>query len=446
MKHSVNKQLVLIVIAVSLFLFNSAAWALANPADQDSELWTCPMHSQIIKDKAGSCPICGMDLVEKKIELSAPTEKVLDHYTCPMHPQIKRDSEGSCPICGMDLVPVYKQSGDREQAGVLISPAVENNLGVRTALVENGTLPQLIETVGYIQFNEDTLKHIHTRVEGWIENLAVDSVGDPITAGQTLFEIYAPELVSAQQEYLIAKNSGNRQLIDASRHRLCLMGVTTDQIKMLDKTRKATVRFGVVANKDGYISELNVRQGMFVKPATEIMVLGELTNVWAIAEVFERQSAWLKEGQPVTMRTDSYPSREWDGRVEYIYPVINPQSRTLEVRIHFDNLDETLKPNMFTDITIHSGNEQRRLSIPRSAVIRGGRNDRVVKALGDGHYKSVLVEAGIESGDRIEIIKGLSEGDKVVTSAQFMIDSESNLDADMLRMEDPAGHNHHGGH
>jgi len=434
-------KLTFMLLIIPTLLFSVWVSALDTQGETPTENhWVCPMHPQIIKSDEGSCPICGMDLVKKKSKPLAAknqtADKVVDHYTCPMHPQIKRDAEGSCPICGMDLVPVYKQSGHLNDEGdVRISAAVENNLGVKTAYVESAPLPQLIETVGYVQFNEDTLKHVHTRVEGWIEKLNVDSVGDSVKAGQTLFEIYAPQLVSAQQEYLIAKSSRNQQLINASRQRLNLLGVTKLQIAALDKSGKASERLSVIAERGGYVSQLNVRQGMFVKPATEIMVLGELVDVWVIAEVFERQSAWLRVGQKVTMRTDSYPARNWRGHVEYIYPVLNSQSRTLEVRIRFENSDRILKPNMYTNITVHVGDGQNRLSIPRSALIRGGRNDRVVKALGEGRYRSVMIAAGYESGDRIEVLSGLSEGDKVVTSAQFMIDSESNLNADMSRME-----------
>ncbi|WIO74296.1 efflux RND transporter periplasmic adaptor subunit [Porticoccaceae bacterium LTM1] len=409
--------------------------APAPEAEKGSPQWVCPMHPQIVKDKQSGCPICGMDLVEKKPKPAAPAEKVIDYWTCPMHPQIKKDSEGSCPICGMDLVPEYKPTAGAEEGGVYISPAVENNLGVKTAEVEESSLTQWVDTVGYVQFNEDTLNHIHTRVEGWIEVLNIDSVGDPVKAGQVLFEIFSPELVNAQEEYVTALESGNKPLISASRQRLSLLGVSGSQIDALRKTRKVQQRLAVMADHTGYISMLNVREGMFVKPATEILATGELDTVWVIAEVFERQAAWLKPGQSVTMKADSYPGSEWRGLVEYIYPVLNPQSRTLEVRIQFENPDERLKPNMFANIRIHAGDESARLHIPRSALIRGGRYDRVVKSLGDGHYKSVLVTAGLESGDRVEILKGLSSGDKVVTSAQFMIDSESNLDAEMERME-----------
>lgn len=406
--------------------------------EQASPQWVCPMHPQIVKDKQTGCPICGMDLVEKKPKPTAPAKKEIDYWTCPMHPQIKKDSEGSCPICGMDLVPEYKPTAGAEEGGVYISPVVENNLGVKTAEVEESPLTQWVDTVGYVQFNEDTLTHIHTRVEGWIEVLNIDSVGDAVQAGQVLFELFSPELVNAQEEYVTALESGNKPLISASRQRLSLLGVSANQIDALRKSRRVQQRLAVMADHTGYISMLNVREGMFVKPATEILATGELDTVWVIAEVFERQAAWLKTGQSVTMKADSYPGSEWHGRVEYIYPVLNPQSRTLEVRIQFENTDERLKPNMFANIRIHAGDDSTRLHIPRSALIRGGRYDRVVKSLGDGHYKSVLVTAGLESGDRVEILKGLNSGDKVVTSAQFMIDSESNLDAEMERMEAPA--------
>ena len=372
------------------------------------------------------------------------------YWQGPMHKQVISDKPGVCSICGMGLKPVYakeeagsthKSKGSDDLGIVHISPAVVNNLGVRAEPVQKSPLFRQIEAVGYVQFNEDSLHHIHTRVDGWIEKLNVDSVGDPIRKGQVLFEIYSPELVNAQEEYVTAIASGNKQLTAASRQRLALLGATDVQINQLAKTRKVMQRLEVLAHKNGYVSALNVRHGMFVNPAKEVLATGDLNSVWVVAEVFERQAAWIKTGQQVIMRADSYPGRDWRGSVEYIYPVLNQQSRTLQVRVRFDNPDELLKPNMFTTLDIDAGDDQPRLNIPRAALIRGGRNDRVVMALGEGRYQSVGVKAGIESGDRVEILDGLAEGDSVVTSAQFLIDSESSLDAEMARME--GAHEHH---
>ncbi|MGS2723053.1 efflux RND transporter periplasmic adaptor subunit [Porticoccus sp. GXU_MW_L64] len=361
------------------------------------------------------------------------------HWTCPMHPKIVRDEPGSCPICGMDLV-LKKQSAQAEDdaSTITIFAAVENNLGVKTEPAVESLLSRRIETVGYVQFNESSLHHIHSRVEGWIETLNVESVGDPIKKGQVLFEIYAPELVNAQEEYITALASGNKKLLSASRLRLELLGVTESQIDKLRSTRKISQRLAVLAHRDGYVSALNVRHGMHVKPATEIMATGDLNTVWVIGEVFERQAAWLKESQQVTMRADSYPGHQWMGEVEYIYPVLNETSRTVQVRVRFDNADELLKPNMFASLTIHADSDKPLLNIPRQALIRGGHVDRVVLSEGEGRYRSVPVLAGMESGDRVAILDGLTVDDQVVTSAQFMIDSESNLDADLDRLHDAA--------
>ncbi len=357
------------------------------------------------------------------------------YWVAPMDPNYRRDKPGKSPM-GMDLVPVYEedlQGGD--EGTVKISPVVVNNLGVRTAEVQKGSLSLPIQTVGYVAFDEGKLIHIHGRVDGWIEVLNVTSEGDPIRRGQTLYELYSPTLVNAQEEYLAAVRSKNNLLKQASRSRLESLGLTSAQINALEKRGRVEQRIKVVAESDGIVSKLNVRQGMFVKPATEIMSIGQLDSVWVIAEVFERQSNWVKPGQRVVMEASAIPGKDWEGVVDYLYPVLDSKTRTLKVRVRFDNPEQSLKPNMFADLTIYAVVADEAVSIPRAALIRGARYDRVVVEQKDGSFKSVLVSAGQEADGRIQILEGLSVGDRVVTSAQFLIDSESNIDADIARME-----------
>ncbi len=356
------------------------------------------------------------------------------YWVAPMDPNFRRDEPGKSPM-GMDLVPVYADEVASKAGVVSIDPTLVNNLGVRTAVAEHGTLPRRIETVGYIAYDEDTLQHIHTRVDGWIEKLVTTATGDPVRKGQLLFELYSPTLVNAQQEYLAALSSSNAGLRAASRDRLAALGVTAREIARLDKERTASQRVRVYAETDGVIASLGVREGMFVTPATEVMSIAQLDKVWVVAEVFERQSAWVEPGQSATVELDYLPGIVLSGTVDYVNPELDPKTRTLKVRLRFDNEGTRLLPNMFARVVIEGAAIDNIVHVPREAVIRGGSSNRVVVDSGNGMFESRRVLIGIESGDRVAIRRGLREGERVVTSAQFLIDSESNIDVALERME-----------
>jgi len=364
----------------------------------------------------------------------ADAEREILYWVAPMDPNYRRDEPGKSPM-GMDLVPVYADEVDAQPGVVKIDPTLVNNLGVRTAVAQRGSLPRLIETVGYIGYDEDTLQHVHTRVDGWIEKLVTPASGDPVEKGQLLFELYSPTLVNAQQEYLAALRSGNATLLNASRERLAALGVSDDEVALLDERRKVSRLVHVHAEMDGVIAHLGVREGIYVTPATEVMSVAKLDKVWVIAEVFERQAAWVEPGQRATVELDYLPGRVLEGVVDYVYPELDPKTRTLRVRIRFDNESETLRPNMFSRVVIEGTPVNNIVHVPREAVIRGGSVSRVVVDLGDGRFRAQPVTIGIESGDRVAIRRGLDAGARVVTSAQFLIDSESNIGSALERME-----------
>ena len=365
---------------------------------------------------------------------TAKADKEILYWVAPMDPNFRRDEPGKSPM-GMDLVPVYADEAATTAGVVSIDPTVLSNLGVRTAVAERGTLPRLIETVGYIGYDEDTLQHIHTRVDGWIEKLETSATGDPVRKGQLLFELYSPTLVNAQQEYLAALASSNAGLKSASRDRLAALGLTTGDIARLDRERKVSQRVRVFAESDGVVADLGVREGMFVTPATEVMSVAQLDKVWVVAEVFERQSAWVEPGQQAAVELDYLPGTTLRGTVDYVNPELDPRTRTLKVRLRFDNEGAKLLPNMFARVVIEGVPVENIVYVPREAVIRGGSSSRVVVDLGDGRFESRKVLIGIESGDRVAIRRGLKEGERVVTSAQFLIDSESNIESALERME-----------
>jgi Cu(I)/Ag(I) efflux system membrane fusion protein len=368
------------------------------------------------------------------LQTTESSEKEVLYWVAPMDPDYRRDEPGKSPM-GMDLVPVYEGSVDSMPGVVSIDPTLVNNLGVRTALAERGSLPRRIETVGYIGYDEDTLQHVHTRVDGWIETLAKTATGDPVKKGELLFELYSPTLVNAQQEFLTALASNNQGLKDASRDRLTALGVTRSEIARLERERAVSQRIRVYAESDGVVAHLGVRDGIFVTPATEVMSVARLDRVWVLAEVFERQSSWVQPGQAASVELDYLPGRTLQGSVDYVYPELDPVTRTLKVRLRFDNEGETLRPNMFARVVIDGTPISSIVHVPREAVIRGGASNRVVVDLGSGRFESRRVLIGIESGERVAIRRGLEEGERVVTSAQFLIDSESNIDSALGRME-----------
>ena len=367
----------------------------------------------------------------------AQDDREILYWVAPMDPNYRREKPGKSPM-GMELIPVYVDAAGAADGTISIAPEVVQNLGVRTARVERSRLWRGIDTVGYVDFDESKLSHIHLRTEGWIENLAVQSEGERVTRGTRLFDLYSPDLVNAQEEFVQALKLGNKGLQQASHDRLVALGIPGNQIEQLKKTRQVQQRISIYAPQDGVVSTLPVRDGMFVKPATRIMSLADLSSVWLLAEVFERQSDWVNVGQSADVYLPYQPGTKWEGRVEYIYPSLDPKTRTLKVRLRFANPDEILKPNMYANVKIYGGPKEDIIVIPVEALIRTGREERVVLALGEGRFASRRVTAGIESGAWIEILDGLAAGETVVTSGQFLIDSEASLKASLQRMGSPA--------
>lgn len=363
------------------------------------------------------------------------------YWVAPMDPNYRRDQPGKSPM-GMDLIPVYEEGssgGPDEGAGTIsISPEVINNLGVRTAEARQRPLNFEVKTVGYVQYNEDEIVHIHPRVEGWIEKLYVKTAGEKVTRGQPLYELYSPELVNAQEELLFGLTRGDARLTAAAEARLRALNLTSATISRIKRDRKILQTVTFYAPADGVVDDFTVREGFYVKPGMTLMSIGNLDEVWVEAEVFERQASLIEQGLPVSMTLEYLPGREWSGQVDYVYPTLDPKTRTLRVRLRFANPDHALKPNMFAAIDIHKVSEEEVLSVPREAVIRGGQSDRVVLALGEGRYKSVAVTTGRTDNQHIEVLGGLSTGEAVVTSAQFLLDSESSKTSDFKRMHQGA--------
>ena len=363
-------------------------------------------------------------------------EKKPLYWVAPMDSNYRRDKLGKSPM-GMDLIPVYEDESSTDDFGpgaVRVAPHVVNNLGVRTAPVELENMHTEISTVGYVQYDEDKLIHIHPRVDGWIEKLYVKAEGDPVEKGQPLYSLYSPQLVNAQEELLIALKRNNGSLVTAAKDRLKALQLSAGLIKELEQTKKVQQTITFYSPQAGVVDGLKIREGFYVKPGDTLLSIGKLDQVWVEAEVFERDAALIKEGLPVSMTLDYLPGEDWTGVVDYVYPALNSKTRTLRVRLKFGNPDFQLKPNMFAQVSIHANQADSAIIVPKEAVIRTGKQDRVVLALGDGQFKSIEVTIGRVDKDSIEILSGLNEDDVVVTSAQFLIDSESSKSSDFKRM------------
>jgi len=369
---------------------------------------------------------------------SAEGGREILYWVAPMDPNYRRDKPGKSPM-GMDLVPVYADQQGHDtadpSAGVRISPAVENNLGVRTEVAAVRPMWRKIDATGYVSLDETRISHIHLRTEGWIVRLAVKAEGDRVEAGDLLFELYSPELLNAQKEFLQAFQRGDQRLRRGSEEKLRALGMVRAEIEALAASGEVRENIRVQAPQNGVVTELNVREGMYVQPNTTVMSLADLSSVWLQAEVFEAQAEWVAAGQAAEARLDYLPGQVFTGQVDYVYPVLDPKTRTLRVRLRFENGGGQLKPNMYAQVSIFGTLQPSALSIPREALIRAPGRDRVVVALGEGLFHVHEVMTGMESGDWVEIIAGIEEGDRVVTSAQFLIDSEASLAGSISRLE-----------
>lgn len=368
--------------------------------------------------------------------LDAEGEKEVLYWVAPMDPNYRSDKPGKSPM-GMDLVPVYEDEAAMAGSSVRIDPTVSTNIGLRIATVELASLSVPVRTVGRITYDEERLVHIHLRSDGWIEQLAVKAVGEPVKRGELLFSVYSPELVNAQAEFLQALASGQKSLIGASRARLGALDISERQIAGLERTRRLSQYVEFFAPIDGVITKLNAADGMFVKPTSEIMEIAELSPVWLIADVFESDVARLGLDAEIKATSAYDPGSAITGKVDYIYPDLDPVTRTVPVRAVVDNPEGLLKPGMFMSVEIAGAPRPETAVIPSEALIRTGREERVIVRLEDNHFRPAKVVSGLEAGGRVEILAGLAVGETVVTSGQFLIDSESSLAGAELRLSPP---------
>ncbi|WP_289030133.1 efflux RND transporter periplasmic adaptor subunit [uncultured Paraglaciecola sp.] len=364
------------------------------------------------------------------------------YWVAPMDPNFKRDKPGKSPM-GMDLVPVYKTEKTKEtsKGTVEIEPSIVNNLGVKTTEVTLISPSVDIRAFGRVEYAQNLMVHVHARVEGWVETLYVRSAGEFIEKDTPLYDLYSPELVNAQEELLLALKQGNARLIQAAQSRLEALNVPATLVDSLKQTQKVQRTVTFTAPQSGFVNNLQIQEGFFVTPSKTLLSVAPTNQVWVIASIFAEHANFIKEGQKASITSEYFPNTKLSSQVEYIYPSLHYKTKTLQVRFLLDNPGFLLKPEMFVDVflqlDIAHGSDKHStkvLAVPVDAVIRTGLQDRVVLALEEGKFKSIEVGVGRKLGDYYEITNGLSENDKIVTSAQFLIDSESSITSDFKRM------------
>ncbi len=372
-------------------------------------------------------------------------------YRNPMNPMITSPTPAKGSM-GMDYIPVYAEEGSSpEKAGtVTIDPTNVQNIGVRTAIAQQRTLSRTIRTVGRVDFNETSITRLHPKVEGWIESIQIDKTGDTIEANAILLSIYSPQLVSSQQEYLLALNNlaatansnipeirqGAQDLVESSRERLRLLDVPKHQIDELEKTRDIKKTLHIHSPTAGTVIKIGARTGQFVSPKTELYTIVNLDQVWVFADIYAYELPWIREGNAVAMTLTGVPGKTFLGSVDYIYPYANSKTPATKVRMVFDNIDQRLRPNMFADVRIEADSQQRSVVIPAEAIVRSGDKAQVFVVRAPGKFEPRLVKLGIESAGNVAILEGIVAGEEVITSAQFLIDSESKLREATAKMLD----------
>lgn len=348
----------------------------------------------------------------------------------PMVPDQHFDHPGKSPFMDMQLVPKMPDEGSRGGASagtVAIDPRVVQNLGVRLAPVTQGRLARGVDAVGLVAVDERRIQVVQVRAAGWVEDLAVRAAGDPVRRGQRLAAVYSPELLAAQQEFLIALDSGDAALARAARQRLALYGLSEGQIAQVQQARRTQRRVDYYAPFDGYVMELGARQGAAVQPGTTLFQLADLDSVWINVEVPEGQAAWIKPGDQARVQVPALPGEPFDGSVDYLYPELSAATRTLKLRLAIRNPGRRLRPGMFASVRLLGAPRDGVLLIPTEALIRTGQRSVVIVADDAGRFHPALVRVGSESAGQSEIVEGLNAGQQVVASGQFLIDSEANL-------------------
>lgn len=455
---------------VAAILAAGGAWLLLRKPSQpepaqvvQAQKYYCPMHPSYVSDRPGDCPICSMRLVLMPVEKAEikdphakhePEQRRVLYYVDPMNPNNRSDKPGKAPD-GMDLVPVYSDeaaTGVPGYASVKISRDRQQMMGVTVEEARILDLEDSIRTVGRVVPDETRSHQVHTKFEGFIEELFVDYVGKFVRRGQPLFSIYSPELVATQKEYLLALRAQDQfgpldsnpalagiDLLGSARQRLSLWDISADQVARLEKSGQPSKALTIYSPVTGFVTAKTAVQGMRVMPADSLYDIIDLSTVWVLADVYEVNLPFVRMGQTAEVRLSYQPGKVWKGRVTYIPPTVEEKTRTVKVRLEFSNPGGTLKPEMYADVEF-KGSLGKTLAVPESAVLSTGERTLIFVTNGKGSFEPREVTTGMKVRNYYEIKSGLSAGEKVATGANFLIDSESKLKAAISGMNSEHQH------
>jgi Cu(I)/Ag(I) efflux system membrane fusion protein len=458
------------IVATGSFLSYAGVHVGGHKASSSDQLYYCPMHPSVVQDHPGECPICSMTLVPKPTGPMKPSATMKPavaatpapdqggKYYCPMHPnRTSDDPKARCPDCGMKLepkpapeaaaAPAHPTAGVPGLSPVDLTPERVQLIGMRTATVKRETLGGELRTVGVVGSSERGFAQITTRFGGWVEKLVVSATGQRVRRGEVLALVYSPDVLRAEQELLIAhkwRGSGQgdgprgepevlTRGIDAdARRRLELMGVSQQEIEAVLRSGKAGESVAVRSPAEGYVVTKNAVAGLAIQPGTVLFEVADLSKVWLTADVYEHDVSRVHVGQAARLELASFPGESETGKVQFIYPVLDAQSRTLRVRVEFKNrFDKNgprLRPGMYGTVYLDLPSTTG-LMVPAEAVVDTGETQYVFVVQNEGHFEPRTVKVGGRMKDRVEILSGVSDGETVVTTGNFLVDSESRLRA-----------------
>lgn len=438
----------------------STAQTTAAGSERKVLYWYDAMNPQHHYDKPGKAPD-GMDLVPQYAEVttqsasttsaSAPSgERKILYWYDPMHPAYKSDKPGIAPDCGMQLVPKYAddETAKMPAGTVKIAPDKQQLIGVRTEIVERQALVRSVRTTGQLTNDETKLAHVHVKINGFIDKVYVDYIGQLVKKGQPLFTLYSPDLVATEEEYLIAKrgaknlgpsefaevSQGSQSLLRSTRERLKLWDITDEQIKKLDETGEVTKTLTFYSPVSGFVTDRKAFPQTAVTPDMDLYLISDLSTIWVNADVYEYEVPFVKVGQTADMQMSYYAGKTYTGKITYIYPTVDPVSRTVKVRIEFPNRNFELKPQMFANVQLKI-NYGKQILVPQEAVMDSGDKQYVFVVHEGGVFEPRVIQMGAKLEGNVVVLSGLNAGETIVTSGNFLIDSESRLKSAMSGMQ-----------